>query len=88
MAGKQGCHHDAQRHAVRRLLRGRNPITPSGRPRPDGHVAALDDRAAKPDIVEVSERWGRGLAEHPSPIALMWLRFKWRHMKQHGVRAC
>lgn len=47
----------------------------------------LDERAAKLDIDDVSERWGRGLVEHPFPIALMSLQFNWRYMKRHGVRA-
>lgn len=47
----------------------------------------LDERAAKLDIDDVSERWGRALVEHPFPIALMSLQFNWRYMKDHGVRA-
>ncbi|MFI0352856.1 hypothetical protein [Actinomadura sp. 9N407] len=47
----------------------------------------LDERAARLNIDDVSERWARGLVEHPFPIALLSLQFNWRYMKQHGVRA-
>ncbi|GLZ05941.1 hypothetical protein Acsp03_34070 [Actinomadura sp. NBRC 104412] len=47
----------------------------------------LDERAARLDIEDVSERWARGLVEHPFPIGLLSLQFNWRYMKQHGVRA-
>ncbi|MEV0661265.1 hypothetical protein ACIBI3_09100 [Actinomadura luteofluorescens] len=47
----------------------------------------LDERASRLDIDDVSERWARGLVEHPFPIALLSLQFNWRYMKEHGVRA-
>jgi hypothetical protein len=46
----------------------------------------LDRRAARLDIDDVSERWARGLVEHPFPIALLSLQFNWQYMKDHGVR--
>ncbi|HEX6468599.1 MAG TPA: hypothetical protein VF069_05835 [Streptosporangiaceae bacterium] len=47
----------------------------------------LDRRARLLDIADVSERWARGLVEHPFPIALRSLQFNWTYMKTHGVRA-
>jgi hypothetical protein len=47
----------------------------------------LDGRAARLDVGDVSERWARGLVEHPFPIALRSLQFNWQYMKNHGVRA-
>ncbi|MDF5752958.1 hypothetical protein [Spongiactinospora sp. TRM90649] len=52
-----------------------------------GMWSDLDKRAARLDIEDVSERWARGLVEHPFPIALRSLRFNWTYMKEHGVRA-
>lgn len=51
-----------------------------------GTWAVLDERAARLDIDDVSERWALGLVEHPFPIALRSLQFNWRYMKDHGVR--
>ncbi|MFA1541660.1 hypothetical protein [Actinomadura monticuli] len=53
----------------------------------NGMWQVLDERAARPDIDDVSERWARGLVEHPFPIALLSLQFNRRYMKEHGVRA-
>jgi hypothetical protein len=53
----------------------------------NGMWQVLDERAAHLDIDDVSERWARGLVEHPFPIALLSLQFNWRYMKEHGVRA-
>ncbi|MEU8799556.1 hypothetical protein [Spirillospora sp. NPDC048819] len=53
----------------------------------NGMWQILDERGARLDIGDVSERWARGLVEHPSPIALLSLQFNWRYMKEHGVRA-
>ncbi|TYK47043.1 hypothetical protein [Actinomadura decatromicini] len=53
----------------------------------NGMWQMLDERAARLDIDDVSERWARGLVEHPFPIALLSLQFNWRYMKEHGVRA-
>ncbi|GAA2406277.1 hypothetical protein GCM10010191_12860 [Actinomadura vinacea] len=47
----------------------------------------LDQRAVRLDIDDVSERWARGLVEHPFPIALLSLQFNWRYMKEYGVRS-
>ncbi|WP_067475575.1 hypothetical protein [Actinomadura hibisca] len=47
----------------------------------------LDERAARLNIDDVSERWAVGLAHHPFPIALRSLQFNWRYMKDNGVRA-
>ncbi|MEV0398766.1 hypothetical protein [Actinoallomurus sp. NPDC050550] len=52
-----------------------------------GMWAELDERARQLDIDDVSERWARGLVEHPYPIALRSLQFNWTYMKDHGVRA-
>jgi hypothetical protein len=52
-----------------------------------GMWAKLDTRARELDISDVSERWARGLVEHPYPIALNSLQFNWTYMKDHGVRA-
>ncbi|WP_116021998.1 hypothetical protein [Thermomonospora umbrina] len=52
-----------------------------------GMWALLDERAARLDIDDVSERWAGGLVAHPFPIALLSLQFNWRYMKEHGVRA-
>lgn len=52
-----------------------------------GMWQVLDERAARLDIDDLSERWARGLIEHPFPIALLSLQFNWRYMKEHGVRA-
>jgi hypothetical protein len=51
-----------------------------------GTWAVLDARAARLDVDDVSERWARGLVEHPFPIALRSLQFNWAYMKEHGVR--
>ncbi|MFI0479534.1 hypothetical protein [Actinomadura sp. 9N215] len=53
----------------------------------NGMWRVLDERAALLDIDDVSERWARGLVEHPFPISLLSLQFNWRYMKEHGVRA-
>ncbi|MEU8344912.1 hypothetical protein AB0C74_24700 [Spirillospora sp. NPDC048832] len=53
----------------------------------NGMWQVLDERAARLDIDDVSERWARGLVEHPFPIALLSLQFNWHYMKEHGVRA-
>ncbi|GAA3934390.1 hypothetical protein GCM10023085_14700 [Actinomadura viridis] len=53
----------------------------------NGMWQVLDERAARLDIDDVSERWAHGLVEHPFPIALLSLQFNWRYMKEHGVRA-
>ncbi|MFD0857222.1 hypothetical protein ACFQ07_33775 [Actinomadura adrarensis] len=53
----------------------------------NGMWQLLDERAARLDIEDVSERWARALVEHPFPIALLSLQFNWRYMKAHGVRA-
>jgi hypothetical protein len=52
-----------------------------------GMWTELDRRARELDIDDVSERWARGLVEHPFPIALRSLQFNWTYMKNHGVRA-
>ncbi|MFA1548855.1 hypothetical protein [Actinomadura chokoriensis] len=52
-----------------------------------GKWAELDGKARQLDIDDVSERWARGLVEHPFPIALRSLQFNWQYMKEHGVRA-
>ncbi|MEO3862807.1 hypothetical protein [Acrocarpospora sp. B8E8] len=53
----------------------------------NGTWAVLDEKAGRLDIEDVSERWARGMVEHPFPIALYSLQFNWRYMKEHGVRA-
>ncbi|MBA9001686.1 hypothetical protein [Thermomonospora cellulosilytica] len=53
----------------------------------NGMWALLDERAARLDIEDVSERWAIGLVAHPFPIALRSLQFNWTYMKEHGVRA-
>ncbi|GAA4338180.1 hypothetical protein ACFQY7_31520 [Actinomadura luteofluorescens] len=68
--------------AARRLLAG--TLTEYDR---SGMWRLLDERASRLDIDDVSERWARGLVEHPFPIALLSLQFNWRYMKEHGVRA-
>ncbi|MEU8305116.1 hypothetical protein AB0C84_16310 [Actinomadura sp. NPDC048955] len=68
--------------AARRLLTG--TLTEYDR---SGMWRLLDERASRLDIDDVSERWARGLVEHPFPIALLSLQFNWRYMKEHGVRA-
>jgi hypothetical protein len=52
-----------------------------------GMWAVLDERATRLDIDDLSERWARGIVEHPFPIALRSLQFNWGYMKEHGVRA-
>ena len=52
-----------------------------------GMWQVLDERTLRLDIDDVSERWARGLVEHPFPIALLSLQFNWRYMKDQGVRA-
>lgn len=53
----------------------------------NGMWQVLDEHARRLDIDDVSERWARGLVEHPFPIALRSLQFNWTYMKNHGVRA-
>ncbi|WP_396454986.1 hypothetical protein [Actinomadura sp.] len=53
----------------------------------NGTWQMLHERVARLDIDDVSERWAKGLVEHPFPIALLSLQFNWRYMKEHGVRA-
>lgn len=52
-----------------------------------GRWAVLDERAQRLDIDDVSEAWAVAPVEHPFPIARESLRFNWRYMKTHGVRA-
>ncbi|TDD93015.1 hypothetical protein [Actinomadura rubrisoli] len=52
-----------------------------------GTWAILDERAARLDVADMTERWARGLVHHPFPIALRSLEFNWGYMKEHGVRA-
>ena len=52
-----------------------------------GMWAELDKRVQQLDIDDLSERWARGLVEHPFPIALRSLQFNWTYMKDHGVQA-
>ncbi|MEU4233755.1 hypothetical protein AB0F17_56540 [Nonomuraea sp. NPDC026600] len=53
----------------------------------NGMWLELNARAGRLDIEDVSERWARGPAEHPFPIAVKSLQFNWTYMKDHGVRA-
>jgi len=53
----------------------------------NGKWVELDCKARQLDIDDVSERWARGLVEHPFPIALRSLQFNWGYMKERGVRA-
>jgi len=52
-----------------------------------GMWTVLDERAARLDIADMTERWAKGLVSHPFPIALRSLEFNWGYMKEHGVRA-
>ncbi|MCP2337380.1 hypothetical protein [Actinomadura rupiterrae] len=52
-----------------------------------GMWTVLDQRAARLDTQDMTERWAKGLVSHPFPIALRSLEFNWGYMKQHGVRA-
>lgn len=40
-----------------------------------GMWTVLDERAARLDVADVSERWAQGLVAHPFPIALRSLEF-------------
>ncbi|POM26043.1 hypothetical protein BTM25_04270 [Actinomadura rubteroloni] len=52
-----------------------------------GMWTVLNERAARLDIADMTERWAKGLVHHPFPIALRSLEFNWGYMKEHGVRA-
>ncbi|WP_176611531.1 hypothetical protein [Actinomadura sp. WMMB 499] len=52
-----------------------------------GMWTVLDERAARLDVADVSERWARRLVTHPFPVALRSLEFNWGYMRQHGVRS-
>ncbi|WP_405644585.1 hypothetical protein [Streptomyces uncialis] len=52
-----------------------------------GMWGVLDERAAKLNVQDVLETWGRTQALHPFPVVLRSLEFNWGYMKEHGVRA-
>src|SRR5258708_1942976 len=43
-----------------------------------GMWAVLDERAARLDIDDVSQRWARNLVHHPHPVGVLSMRFNWQ----------